>query len=94
MGNYLAYMNDSDTYNSYRFLLAKFNVDYIVGFRTVGGIEQALLNLSIPEATGMAIERENERHMDDVYNRIIDSIRNQPQAINRKYAFRALSWIG
>ena len=78
----------------HRFLLAKFNVDYIVGFRTVGAIEQALLNLSMPEVTGMATERENERQMDNVYNCIIDSIRNLPQGINRKYAFRALSWIG
>ena len=79
-------------------MLAKFNVDYILGLRTVGGIEQALLNLSIPETTGTATnnppsERENERRMDNVYNRIIDSIRNQPQA-NKKHAFRALSWIG
>ena len=87
------------TNDSYRFLLAKFNVDYIVGLRTVGGVEQALLNLSLPETTGMAIdnspsERENERRMDDVYNRMIDSIRNLPHSVNRKYAFRALSWIG
>ena len=32
--------------------------------------------------------------MDDVYDRIVDAIRNLPQAANRKYAFRALSWIG
>ena len=89
-----------ETNSSHRFLLAKFNVDYVVGFRTVGGIEEALLNLSIPEATVRAndnnipSERENERRMDSVYNRIVDSIRNLPQAINRKYAFRALSWIG
>ena len=92
-------MDDLEANDSHRFLLAKFNVDYILGFKTVGGIEKALLNLSIPESTGRAddtipSERENERRMDDVYNRIIDSIRNLPQAINRKYAFRALSWIG
>ena len=89
-----------ETNSSHRFLLAKFNVDYVVGFRTVGGIEEALLNLSIPEAivrandNNIPSERENERRMDSVYNRIVDSIRNLPQAINRKYAFRALSWIG
>ena len=86
-------MNDPETNNSHRFLIARFNVDYIVGHRTVGGIEEALLNISIPETTGRPIERENEYRMDDVYNRIIDSIRNLPQA-ERKYAFRALSWIG
>ena len=87
-----------NTKSLYRFLIAKFNVDYILGLRTVGGIEQALQNLSIPETTGMAInnpplERENERRMDDVYNRIIDSIRKMSQDTNGKYAFRALSWI-
>ena len=97
MRHHLACMSNSETNNWRRFLLAKFNVDYILSHRTVRGIEQALLNLAVPEATGMpnnaSSERENERRMDDVYNRIIDSIRNQPQA-NRKYAFRALSWIG
>ena len=87
-------MNDSEANSSHRFLLARFNVDYITGLRTVGGIEQALLNLSIPAINNTPSERENERRMDDVYNRIIDTIRNLPQAMNRKYAFRALSWIG
>ena len=101
MRNCRAPLNGLEANNSRRFLLARFNVDYISGFKTVGGIEKALLNLSIPESTGSAndntpspSERENERRMDDVYNRIVDSIRNLPQAINRKYAFRALSWIG
>ena len=99
MRNCQALTNDLEANNSHRFLLAKFNVDYIVGFRTVGGIEKALLNLSIPESADREnditpSERENERRMDNVYNRIIDTIRNLPQAINRKYAFRALSWIG
>ena len=100
MRNHLAFISGLETNNSHRFLLAKFNVDYVVGFKTVGGIEEALLNLSIPETTGrgndnsIPAERENERRMDSVYKRIVGSIRNLPQAINRKYAFRALSWIG
>ena len=80
---------------SHRFLLAKFNVDYILEFPTVPGIRRALTNLSIPEtmAVGITSERENERRMDETYDRIIDSIRKKPQGI-QKYAFRALSWIG
>ena len=38
-------------------------------------------------------ERENERRMDKVYDRIVASISMKPRAI-KKYAFRALSWVG
>ena len=38
-------------------------------------------------------ERENERRMDKVYDRIVESIHMQPRDI-KKYAFKALSWIG
>ena len=78
--------------NSHRFLLAKFNVDYIFEFRTAGGIQKVLGNRSIPEtmAVGTTSERENERRMDETYNRIINSIRNKPQDV-REYAFKVLS---
>ena len=86
-------MNASKTNSSQRFLLAKFNVDYIIKFPTAGGIKEALSVLSVPETMAIDMERENERRMDKVYDRIVDSIRMQPRAI-QKYAFRALSWIG
>ena len=70
----------------HRFLLARFNVDYILEFGTVPEIKQALTNLSTSE-------RENERRMDETYDRIISSIREKPQSI-QKYVYRALSWIG
>ena len=95
MRNYLA-LGFMDTINSlHRFLLAKFNVDYIAEFRTALGIEQALGNLSILETAkdDTTSERENERLMGETYDRIIDLIRAKPKGI-QKYAFRALSWIG
>ena len=93
MTNYLAFKNASKNNCSHRFLLAKFNVDYIVKFPTAGGIKQALSNLSIPETVTIDTERENERRMDRVYDRIVASINTKPRAI-KKYAYRALSWIG
>ena len=81
---------------SHRFLLARFNVEYIVEFTTAREIKQALSELSIPETASIEasnLERENERRMDEVYNRIIRSIRARPRG-SQKYAFRALSWIG
>ena len=81
---------------SHRFLLARFNVEYIVEFTTAREIKQALGELSVPETVSTDAgnaERENERRMDEVYNRIIRSIRARPRG-SRKYAFRALSWIG
>ena len=89
-------MNANKAKNSHRFLLAKFNVDYIVQFRTPRKIRQALGDLSIPDPMaidGSNPERDNERRMDDVYNRIVWEIREQPRD-NQNYAFRALSWIG
>ena len=89
-------MNANKANNSHRFLLAKFNVDYIVQFRTPRRIRQALGDLSIPDPMvidGSNPERDNERRMDDVYNRIVREIREQPRD-NQNYAFRALSWIG
>ena len=80
----------------HRFLLARFNVEYIVEFTTAREIEQALSELSIPETASTDAsnpERENDRRMDEVYNRIIRSIRARPRG-SQKYAFRALSWIG
>ena len=91
MRNYLALVGASKTDDPHRFLLATFNIDYILGFANAGGIKRALSNLSIPEAT--TTERENERRMDSVYNRIVASIGAQTQE-TKKYAFRALSWIG
>ena len=93
--NYLDFINAGWTNNSNSFLLAKFNADHIVRFLTAGRIKQALSDLSIPETTTGTgnSERENERHMDKFYDRIINSIRTQPRDI-QKYAFRALSWIG
>ena len=81
--------------NSHRFLLAKFNADYILEFPTAGGIRNALSNLSISEIATVdtSSERENERRMDEIYDRIIKSIHGKPQGVG-KYAFRALSWIG
>ena len=79
--------------NLLRFLLAKFNVDYIFEFLTAGGINQALGDLSIPGTMTIDTERENERRMDRVYDRIVASISMKPRAI-KKYAYRALSWIG
>ena len=85
-----------DANNLYRFLLAEFSIDHIVKFPTAGKIKQALSDFSIPETRTIDasdLERENERRMDEVYNRIVCRIRAQPRDI-QKYAFRALSWIG
>ena len=70
-------------------------MDYIFEFPTAGGIQKALSNISISKAMAVdtTSERENERRMDKIYDRIINSIRNKPQDV-RKYAFRAFSWIG
>ena len=80
----------------HRFLLAKFNVEYVVEFTTAREIKQALGELSIPETASIDAsnpERENERRMDEVYSRIVCSIHTRPRG-NQKYVFRALSWIG
>ena len=79
-------MNACKADSFYRFLLAKFNVDYILQFSMVLEVKQALSNLS-------TLERENEQRMDEIYDRIIGSILEKPQSI-QKYVFRALSWIG
>ena len=96
MRKYLALMGAINAKSWHRFLLARFNVDYIVKFPTAGEIKQALRDLSIPETTGIDEsnpERGNEYRMNEVYNRILGAIREQPPKI-QKYAFRALSWIG
>ena len=85
MKKHLAFMNSGKANSSHRFLLAKFNVDYILERGTLLGIKQALSDLLTPE-------RENEQRMDKTYNRIIGSIHERPRGI-KKYAFRALSWI-
>ena len=95
MRNFQALVNECYLL-SHSFLLAKFNIEYIVEFTTAREIKQALGELSIPETASTNErnpERENERRMDEVYNRIIRSIRARPWG-SRKYAFRALSWIG
>ena len=79
-------MNAGKANSSHRFLLAKFNVDYILEFGTVPGIKEALDGFSTSE-------RENEQRMDETYDRIIGSICKKPRGI-QKYAYRALSWIG
>ena len=79
-------MNACKADSIHRFLLAKFNVDYILQFSMVTEVKQALSNLS-------TLERANEQRMDQTYDRIIGSIREKPQGI-QKYIFRALSWIG
>ena len=70
----------------HRFLLARFNVDDILQFGTVTLIERALSNFSTSKG-------ENERRMDEIYDRIISSIRKKHPSI-QNYAYRALSWIG
>ena len=79
-------MNACKADSIHRFLLAKFNVDYILQFSMVTEVKQALSDLS-------SSEEENEQRMDQTYDRIIRLIREKPQRI-RKYVFRALSWIG
>ena len=93
MRKYLALMNTSKANSQYRFLLARFNADYILKLPTAKDIKQVLGDLSIPEATKMDAGRGHERRMDEVYNRILGAIREQ--SLNtQKFAFRALSWIG
>ena len=78
-------MSSRKANSRHRFLLARFNVDYILGFGTAPEIKRALTNFSTSE-------RENEQRMDETYDRIIGSIREKPQGI-QKYVYRALSWI-
>ena len=96
MRKYLALMNARKANSQYRFLLARFNTDYILKLPTVKDIKQVLGDLSIPETTKMDAsnpDRGNERRMDEVYNRILGAIREQPPN-TQKIVFRALSWIG
>ena len=98
MRKYLALMNAGKANSWHRFLLARFNADYIMKFPTAREIKQAFRDLSIPETTDTAIdasnpERENERRMNEVYSRILGEIRKQHRNI-QNYVFRALSWIG
>ena len=98
MGRYLALMDVNKADSWHRFLLARFNADYIVKFPTVREIEQVLRDLSNPETTGTEIgagnpEREYERRMNEVYSRILGEIREQHRNI-QNYVFRAFSWIG
>ena len=79
-------MNACKADSIHRFLLAKFNVDYILQFSMVTEVKQALGDFSTSKGGA-------ERCMDETYGRIIGSIREKPRNI-QKYAYRALSWIG
>lgn len=67
-------------------------MEYICSFRNLSGVEQAIENISASADTSVeaSSERENERRMDMLYDRIIASINEHSQ---RKYAFRVISWV-
>ena len=72
--------------------MAKFNVEHICSFLKPSTLEQAIKDLSTsitPDANASS-EHENEQHMDKVYERIISPILGHPE---KKYGFRALSWV-
>ena len=96
MGKYFVIMNASKANSWHRFLLARFNVDYIVKLPTAREIKQVLSDLSTPETMRIDAsdpEEGNEHRINEVYNRILKAICKQPSN-TKKYAFRALSWIG
>ena len=96
MRKYLAIMDASKADSWHRFLLARFNVDYIVKLPTAREIKQVLSNLSIPETMRIDAsdpEEGNEHRINEVYDRMLRGICKQPSN-TKKFAFRALSWIG
>ena len=77
----LALVDAIKTNSWHGFLLARFKVDYIVKFPTAREIKQALGDLSILETMGIDAsnpERGNEHRMNEVYDRILGAIREQP----------------